>query len=213
MNRELLNVPCLLFFLLGVGSTPALHAQSGDIGVRLHGGVVAPLSGAADYFRPGPSVGIDLGYPLNDRVSLVLDVDFDYVNAAPTYPTPPTRLWRYGLALESDLLGGRGGGGIIVHALAGGGLTTFRSKPFWLESRQPYTYRGERLDQTSVTGTAGFRLGLPTADGLTWWLTGRLNWTPVIDTNEEALRELAREELESLGSALSFALMLGVTLW
>jgi hypothetical protein len=56
-------------------------------------------------------------------------------------------------------------------------------------------------------------LGVRTPDGLTWWLTGKLNWSPVNDVHKAYLKELARDELGPLGSALGLAVTLGVTLW
>ena len=212
MNFGTVGRNLILLLFLGAGLAPPAQAQIGDLGVRLHGGVVIPISSAADYFEPGPSIGLDVGYPLNDRLSLKLDLDFDYINTVPTYPTPPTQLWRYGVGLEGDLLGGQESDVITTQALVGVGLTTFRSKAFWLQSRQPYTFEGERINQTSLAGTGGLRVGLRTSQDLTWWLTGKLPWSPVVDANEAALRELAREELGPLGSALSFAITLGLTL-
>jgi len=68
------------------------------------------------------------------------------------------------------------------------------------------------LNETALSAVGGVRAGLRTPDGLTWWLTGKMNWTPVADVHQEALRELARNELGLLGSALSFSITLGVSL-
>ena len=38
---------------------------------------------------------------------------------------------------------------------------------------------------------------------VSWWLTGKLNWLPMKDINQDALVELARNQLDPMGSALS----------
>src|SRR5204862_3542342 len=106
------------------------------------------------------------------------------------------------------LAGDKEDGNVFLTALGGLGATTFHSHKFWLVSRQPYTYDGERLRQTSLTGTGGLRLGLKTADGITWWLSGKLDWTPMNDSNKDALRELSKNRLDALGSAMSASITL-----
>ena len=193
-----------------VGATPA-NAQ---LQARLHGGVIQPVASTGDYFKFGPSVSVDLAYPLGERADVLLDLGWDYLNTQDIYPTPTTNLWRYGVALEGDLLGDTGDDALILHALGGVGATTVRSHEFWLESRRPYTYEGETINQTSLTANAGVRLGMRTASqGLTWWLTGKVNWLPVKDINQDALAELARDQLDPMGSALSASVTLGVTIF
>lgn len=201
-----------LLFFLALGTAQPAHAQIGNLKWRISGGIVQPLASTGEYFKFGPSVGLDLGYPLDDRLDLKLDLDMDLLNTDAIYPTPSTNLWRYRVGLEGDLLGDQGDDLTILKAHVGAGATTYRSRKFWLESRRPYTFEGETLNQTAVTATGGLRFGLRTPDGLTWWLTGKLNWSPINDSNQEALRELARQELNPLGSALSVAITLGISL-
>jgi hypothetical protein len=196
-----------------VGSARPAHAQLGDVGVRFHAGIVQPLGTFGDYFELGPSFALDLGYPLNQRMDLKLDLDMDWINTTDVHPTPVSNLWRYRLGFETDLFGDEGASGPVLKAHVGAGGTTVRSKKFWLESRQPYTFAGETLNQTSLSASGGLRLGVHTPDGITWWLTGKLSWTPIEDTHQDALQELARNELDPLGSALSAAITIGVTLW
>ena len=104
-----------------------------------------------------------------------------------------------------------------MNAFAGVGATTFRSHKFWIKSRQPYTFEGERIKGTALTGTGGLRLGLPTPDGVTWWLTGKLNWTPLNDSNGAALRELSTDQatptgLDPISSVLGASITLGLSL-
>jgi hypothetical protein len=214
MNRALVGrrwVTLLSFLLLG---TPQLlHAQLSEVELRLHGGIATPMASTGDYFRFGPSVAVDVAYPLMDRLDVNLDLVMDWFNTADIYATPTTNLWRYRAAVEADLLGDTGDAAFLVRALAGAGGTTIRSHKFWLASRRPYTYDGETINQTAVTMTGGLRLGLRTPDDLTWWLTGKLDWSPLQDINQDALRELARNQLDPLGSALSLSITLGVTVF
>lgn len=198
--------------LMALLAQPA-HAQLGDVGVRLHGGVVVPVAGYGDYFRFGPSVGVDAAYPLSERLDLKLDLDMDWVQTTAVYPTPDTNLWRYRLGLDADLVEDRGDNRFLLQGHAGAGLTTARSKQFWLESQETYEFEGLTLNETALTATGGLRLGMRTPDGITWWLTGKLNWSPVDDLHAQYLQELSRDQLDPLGSALSTAITLGVTLW
>jgi len=188
-------------------------AQAQDVTVRLHGGIVQPLASTGDYFELGPSIAVDVGLPLTEALDLVLDLDYDWLQTTDLYPTPTTSLWRYRVGVEAGLMGNEGDGGFLLKGLVGAGATTAKSHEFWLASRRPYTFKGETINQTSLTATGGFRVGLETSDGITWWLTSKVNWTPVKDINQDALQELASNQLDPLGSQLSASITLGVTLW
>ena len=214
MNRPMVRrgwVTLLSFLTIGIPQV--VHAQIGDLQLRLHGGVAQPMASTGDYFEFGPSLAVDVAYPLLDRLDVDLELVMDWFNAADVYATPTTNLWRYRAGLEGHVLGDVDGSGVVVKALAAAGATTIRSHKFWLASRQPYTYEGETINQTSVTMTGGLRLGLQTPDDINWWLTGKLDWSPIQDTNQDALRELARNQLDRLGSALSLSITLGVTVF
>jgi len=203
-----------VLFTLALGIAPPLFAQDGGVEVKLHGGITQPIASTGDYFKFGPSVGVDVGYPVASRLNVMLDLDWDYLNTQDIYPTPTTNLWRYRVALEGDLLGDTGDQTFLLKLLGGVGATTMRSHEFWLASRRPYVFEGETINQTSLTATGGLRLGLRSAaDGITWWLTGKLNWLPVKDVNQDALVELARNQLDPMGSATSASVTLGVTLF
>lgn len=204
-------VPFLLALTLGAARTA--EAQDEGLNVRLHGGIVQPIGATADYFKFGPSVALDVGLPVAERVDVMLDLGWDYLNMTDVYATPTTNLWRYRLGLEADLLGDDGDATYLLAGLVEAGATTTRSHNFWLASRRPYTYEGETINQTAVAAAGGFRLGLRTPDDLTWWLTTKLNWSPIQDTNQDALQELSRNELEPLGSSMLLSVTLGVTLW
>jgi hypothetical protein len=210
MIRPMVRLGLVAVFALAVG-TP-LRAQA-QLSARLHGGIIQPVASTGDYFKFGPSVGVDVAYPVRERVDVLLDLGWDYLNTQDIYPTPTTNLWRYGIGVEGGLMGDTDSS-YLLSLLAGAGATTIRSHEFWLSSRRPYTNKGETINQTALAVNAGARLGLRTAsDGLTWWLTGRLNWLPMKDINQDALVELARNQLDPMGSALSASVTLGVTLF
>jgi hypothetical protein len=211
MQPKLRLVGALVVLL--VGAAPPLQGQ--DITARLHGGIVQPLGSTGDYFRFGPSVGVDVLYPFSETLGLTLDLGWDYLNTQHTVPSPTTNLWRYRVGLEAGLVGVEGDR-FLVKVLGAAGGTSVKSHEFWLQSRQPYEFGGETINETALTATGGLRLGLRTSDEITWWLTTKLNWQPVSDINQDALQELAsmaNNDFDPLGSAMSLAITLGVTLW
>jgi hypothetical protein len=194
--------------LAGAAVTPA-SAQ--DLDLRLHGGIVQPVAATGDYFKLGPSVSVEALYPLSDALGLTVDLGWDYLNTQDIYPTPTTNLWRYRVGVEAGLFGDEDG--FQVKAVGAAGGTTVKSHNFWLASRQPYTYEGETINETGLTANGGVRLGWVTSDGIDWWLTTKLNWSPIAEENQDALQELARAELDPLGSSLLATITLGVSLW
>src|SRR5687768_674082 len=82
-------------FLLALAIAQPARAQDGGLKLRLHGGIVQPVASTGDYFKFGPSASVDVGYPLNERVDVMLDLDMDWFNTTDIYPTPTTNLWRY----------------------------------------------------------------------------------------------------------------------
>jgi hypothetical protein len=85
------------------------------------------------------------------------------------------------------------------------------------EDGVPYTYDGERLRGTVLTATGGLRLGATSPDGIMWWLTGKVNWNPLNDFNQDALHELSTNRFEPQGldpisSVMGFTVQLGVGL-
>jgi hypothetical protein len=192
-----------------LGAAPSARAQSAlDFG--LHGGAILPLSTSGEYFELGPSVGLDVAYPVASRVDLKLDLDLDVLNRNQYYPVPDIRFVRYRAGLEAGLLGDRDEGTLLVRAYVGAGGTTFRSTEFWVETRP--TIDPERIKSTAITGTGGLRLGVRTGTGLVWWLGGMLNWAPLSDANKKVLGELSRNDLGPIGSLTSATLTLGFNL-
>ena len=195
--------------LLLVAAGTAAPASAQDLELRLHGGIVQPVASTAEYFKVGPSVSLEAVYPLSDALGVTLDLGWDYLNTQDVYPTPTTNLWRTRVGVETGLVGDEDG--FQVKALAGAGMTFVKSHNFWLQSRQPYTFEGETINENVLSAVGGVRLGFTTSEDIRWWLTTKLNWQPVADENQDALRELARNQLDPLGSSLALAITLGVT--
>ena len=204
-----------LALLVGLLATaqPA-HAQLSTLKWRLHGGIVQPVAVGGQYFAFGPSAAVDAAYPLSDKLDLLVDLGWDYLNTDRYKPTPVTNLWRYRVELETPLMGGNEG--FAVTAFGGVGATTFYSHKFWIMSRA-LDFDGQRLRGTALTGTGGLRLRLPTPDGVTWWLSGKLNWTPVNDLNSSALREISTDQAtpkgyDKISSLLGLSITMGLGL-
>ena len=214
----------LVLTLLFAASTQSVSAQ-GPLKWRFHGGVMRPTAVGANYFSMGPSISADAAYRLADKLDVVIDLGWDYLNTDDTHPTPVTNMWRYRAELEGSLIGD-GDTGLSVNAFGGVGATTFYSHKFWLVSQQAkhlaedgvaYTFDGERLRGTSLTGTGGLRLGVHSPDGIMWWVTGKVNYTPLNKFNQDALHELSTNRFEPQGlapikSVMNFAVTLGVSL-
>lgn len=208
MNFRLVGRSWFVVLLLAVIAPSPVNAQLQDLNWRLHGGIVSPFSDFGEYFDYGPTVSLDAGYPIGDRLDLLVDLGFDYVNKHQFYSVPNTPMFRYQVGVEGDLLGDTGNTYLRAHA--GVGANTMRSQRFWVESR-PFL-EGERIVRTSPIGSGGVRLGLQTDSGLIWWLSGSVNWSPVDDEDASLLREGTLNELGELGSATTFRITLGFNL-
>jgi hypothetical protein len=195
--------------VVAAGAAQPIEGQ--DLTLRLHGGIIQPVGATADYFKLGPSVALEALLPLSDKLGVTGELGWDYLNTTAIYPTPTTNLWRTRVGVEAGLMGDEDG--FQVKALAGAGMTFVKSHNFWLESRRPYTFEGETINENALNAVGGIRLGYSTSEDIRWWLTGKLNWQPIAEENQDALRELAREELDPLGSSMLLAITLGVNLW
>lgn len=210
MNRSAAALSSLLLAVLLLGAPTSTRAQLNNLDWALKGGVALPLFSFGEYFDLGPTVGLDVGYPLLPRMDLKLDLDFDMMNRHEFYPTPVMKLWRYRVGVETDLLGDEGSDRLLLRTNAGVGASTFKSSEFWLESRP--TIEGEQISKTYFTGTGGVRMGIRTDIGLIWWLGGQLNWSPVDQVNKGLLQEAARNSLSPIGSATTATITLGFNL-
>lgn len=210
MNRSAVSRSSLLLAVLLLAAPATARAQLTELDWALKGGVALPLFSFGEYFRVGPTVGLDVGYPIRPRLDAKLDLDFDMMNRHEFYPTPVMKLWRYRVGVEADMLGDGGSDRLLLRANAGVGASTFKSSEFWLESRP--TIDGEHISKTYLTGTGGVRVGVRTDIGLIWWLGGQLNWSPVDQVNKGLLQEAARNSLSPIGSATTATITLGFNL-
>lgn len=195
--------------LVLTGSSPA-HGQVGnvslgDLDTRISSGVSLPVGTYGDYFGFGPNFGLDVAYPLNDRLHVLLDLDLDFLNEGASY-VPDGKAWRYRLGLQGDLIGGDGA---RLTGHLGAGATTVRTDELVFTDDAT---RSEKISGTRFTGTGGLRLGLETEDGLTWWLGADLNWSPAPDEDARLLREVSLAELEPLDSETTVGISLGFSL-
>lgn len=207
MNPRLVwrSLVVLLFVTLGAApdaEAQQLDARLDDVTARFQSGVAYPVGGFGDFVDPGPTFGVDLGYPVRDRLDLMLNLDLDLVRKHDIYAVPDMRLWRYQLGTEADLLGRRTSD-VRVLGYVGAGATSFSSETFY-PGTDP-----QKFSNTYFTGTGGLRLGLETSPGFRWWLNGELNWSPVDEEDTEVLSQAARNELKAFGSATNVAFTIG----
>src|SRR6185436_997793 len=111
----------------------------------------------------GPSLRLDLGYPMKN-FDVVVDAGMDYMKGQSGTYVPRTSLWRYQVEIERDLLKSDR---LHVTPYVGAGGTSFRSKEF-LPGFNATTE--QRFDHTYLSGTGGLRLGLDTGDNQIWYL-------------------------------------------
>jgi hypothetical protein len=207
MNRRAAFRASFLLVCLVVGTALPVRAQ---LRWALEGGVAVPMFSFGEYFEYGPTVGLDVAYPVMPRLDAKLDLDLDVINRHEFYPLPVIKLWRYRVGVEADVLGDSGSDRLLLRTGAGVGASTFRSSEFWVESRP--TIDGQRITKTYFTATGGMRVGVRTGVGLVWWLGGQLNWSPVDEANGGLLEEAARHSLSPIGSATSATITLGFNL-
>ncbi|MFW6200749.1 MAG: hypothetical protein ACOC8K_09250 [Gemmatimonadota bacterium] len=192
-----------------MGADPA-HAQAGglDLGnldTRISSGIYLPVGTYGDYYGFGPNVGLDVAYPLADRVQMLLDLDLDLLKNDATY-VPDGSAWRYRLGLQGRVVEGDG---VLVTGHLGAGATTVRTDDL-VFTEDPF--RSERIAGTRFTGTGGLRLGFEMDGGLAWWVGADLNWSPAPEEDAQLLREVSPTDLEPLDSETTVGISLGLSL-
>lgn len=196
----------LLALVLLLGVVQPGRAQLSDLDVRVRGGLALPSGDFSEYFSAGPTFGVDLLHPLRDDVALLADIDLESLNRQASY-VPDTRLVRYQLGAEAELLSGWNEH-LRLAAYAGAGATSFRSDDF---VTRPPPHERTRFSRTAFTGTGGVRLGFDTETPLTWWLSGEFNWAPTDEEDAATLRSALPYELDTtFESASHWSLSLGV---
>ena len=174
-------------------------------------GVAHPAGTFADYFDLGPTVGVEAGYPLRERVDLVVGAHFDHYNGHSYFGLPNVNLWRFQAGVLADLLGNPDSWSVEARLSAGG--SNLRSqREFYLESS---TF-GVDLDarefaRTSMTGSAGVRLRFGGQSRLNGFVGLSGYWANLGEDATEELRLTEPDALDPLGAAMGYAISAGFT--
>lgn len=182
-----------------------LEAQLSNLTVTAHTGVALPFGVFADYMGLGASAGVEVEYPMIERLDVVVNTDVDLLNGKAA-GLPDLTLLRYQAGVQSELLEllGRASESWGLRAHLGAGATTFRSAAFYPQRRTA----PERFRQTYFTGTAGLELVFGAGSSIHGFVGGRVHWTPM---KEEETAQLASASLVSLDHPLKTALHAPVT--
>ena len=201
----------VLVLVLAVGAASPAQAQLSDLDVRLSAGMIFPSGTFADYFDPGPSVGLTLVRPAGDRAGFMLELAFERLGRQQHTYVPYTNLWRYQVGGEIDVIGGADNV-LSLRPYARVGATTYRSDYFKVVGRvENWEDLPERFSHTYLSGTGGLRLVVRPGDGMTWFVNGELGWSPVGEADAEVLRTVSLEPLDTFSAATTMALTMGLS--
>lgn len=192
---------------LALGAPQGAQAQLDDLTVTAHTGIVFGTGTLSDYTELGPSAGLRVEYPLMDRLGLLADLDLDYLNGDRSYGIPDLKLWRYQAGVVADVLGGESDGWALRAHIAGG-ATTFRSHEFF----RPNDSASLRFKHTYFTGSGGIELAFGLDSPIGAYVGATANWAPVDEGDTQILRDAALGPLDSLDSALTVPLTIGLRL-
>jgi hypothetical protein len=209
MTFRLMWRSSIALFILGMGAVSGAQAQ---VSWGFHAGVARPAGTFADYFEFGPTVGVEVAYPLRDQVDLLVGADFDHYSGQSYFGLPNVNLWRFQVGVLADLVGTPSEGwGVQAHVNAGG--SNLRSqREFYLESSTfgvdlaPRTFA-----KTSLTGSGGLRLRFGGGSRLSGFVGVSGYWASLGEDATEVLRQTEPEELEPLSSALGYSISAGFT--
>lgn len=206
MNGRILRYSTAAVLLTTLGFARVAQAQLTDRlkDVRLDGqlGFAFPAGQLNAYENGGPSVGVDLAYPMTDRVDVALDGEVDLMSGSSEHRAPDMRLYRYEAGVEADVLR-PSSRNWKLESVAGLGATTFRSNEFIVDAQ------AERFTHTYFTGTAGVELAFGTNSALSGYISGMASWSPVKKSDTEILRALDPGVLGTFSSAISLPVSLG----
>ena len=179
------------------------QAQMSNLDFSVHVGAAMPIGKVGDYFNAGPAFRVDVGRAFKNDMSLILDLGADHLSAQDATYVPRTNLWRYQIEVAKQL---RGADSFSLMPYVGGGATVYRSAEYQ-NGLSP-----DHFDHTYPTGTVGTRLGLKASEGLTWYLSGELNWSPIAKADAQQLSDASRMNLPTFGSTTTGVVTLGFNL-
>lgn len=210
--RHMSRVVAMLCLASALTVEVALAQQGRAISLRFDAGVATPLGTLDEFFDPGPSFGAMVVYPFRSQLSLVLKTDVDLLNNHDFWPVPDTRLWRYELGVEANLLGlfGQEMDNYGVRLYGGLGGMSMESDPFLTEFVEPvFPYPWEELFNTYLSGSAALKVGFGLTEVVSGWLTGQINWSPVREGDTEILSEATSFSMDPFSSAMVGSLRIG----
>lgn len=210
--RRLIRIVAVLCVAVALMAETALAQQARAMSLRFDGGVATPMGTLDDFFDPGPSFGATVVYPFRDQLSLVLKTDVDLLNNHDYWPVPDTRLWRYELGVEADLLGlfGTDVENYGVRLYGGLGGMSMESDQFLTEFAEPvYPLPWEELFNTYLSGSAALKLGFGLTEVVSGWLTGQIHWSPLSEGDTEILSEATSFSMDPFSSAMVGSLRIG----
>jgi len=132
-----------------VQSTARAWSVDGEAGVAI------PVKHLADYTETGPSVGVEVSYPISPRVSIGVEGDLDWLqgrSVGTSSSIPDLTVWRYAAGLDFDVLPPSAPAWSVIASLALGG-TSFTSGDFVVPGDSP-----EAFDHTYLSPGAGLRV-------------------------------------------------------
>ncbi|MFQ5530924.1 MAG: outer membrane beta-barrel protein [Gemmatimonadota bacterium] len=141
-----------------------------SVSVEARGGIAIPTSDLSDIADEGPSFGVGVSFPLNDRLAVRVDGDVDILSgkdaSGPGSEGPDLNLYHYGAGLEYALVqpgGSRWGLDVNV----GAGATTFDSDEF--------DVMGTPVDfsETYFTANGGLTLGYQVSPSVNVFVGGQ----------------------------------------
>ena len=177
--------------VLALGATGEVEAQASSLYIDGHLGVTFPVGQFSEYVQVGPTMGVQVGYPLSERLDLLVSWDVDILNPNYDHHTPWMRVFRYGGGVQANLLDAEATSWRVA-ARATAGLGSFRSRSFYIDG-SPGTppelvNKFHKFSETYFSGSGGLQIGYDTGGRASGYIAGDIHWARVND--EEALLPL-----------------------
>lgn len=176
------------------GMVGSAEAQQG-VSIEARGGIAIPTSDLSDLADEGPSFGVGISFPLNNRLSVRIDGDVDLLSgkdASGTGPEgPDINLYHYGAGLEYALVQpGASRWGIDINV--GAGATTFDADDF--------DVMGTMVDfsETYFTVNSGLTVGYQVSPSISAFIGGQA-FIMFADEDDTAIFSAINSELDPAG--------------